>query len=91
MEEAYRTCLSDLPGNRYITVVATVASGISYLGAPFVIPLIKRHRRYQHAIISLSCKSSCQLVISETLNLVCNLLSLLISAWALCIAGIALA
>ncbi|TWU78522.1 hypothetical protein ED733_001003 [Metarhizium rileyi] len=42
---------SEFAGNRYIAVVGTVASGISYLGAPFVIPLIKRYQRYQRAMI----------------------------------------
>ncbi|TDZ14641.1 Aspyridones efflux protein apdF [Colletotrichum orbiculare MAFF 240422] len=37
--------------NRYIPVVGSVASGISYLGAPAVTPLIKRFQRYQGLMI----------------------------------------
>ncbi|KAK2591193.1 hypothetical protein QQS21_011127 [Conoideocrella luteorostrata] len=37
--------------NRYIAVVGTVASSISYLGAPFITPFIKRYQRFQHKMI----------------------------------------
>ncbi|KAL0940060.1 MFS monocarboxylate [Colletotrichum truncatum] len=37
--------------NRYIPVVGSVASGISYLGAPAITPLIKRYQRYQTQMI----------------------------------------
>ncbi|KAF9874269.1 MFS monocarboxylate [Colletotrichum karsti] len=37
--------------NRYIPVVGSVASGISYLGAPAVTPLIKRYQRFQTQMI----------------------------------------
>ncbi|KAF6806044.1 MFS monocarboxylate [Colletotrichum sojae] len=37
--------------NRYIPVVGSVASGISYLGAPAITPLIKRFQRYQGLMI----------------------------------------
>lgn len=44
--------------NRYIPVVGSVASGISYLGAPAVTPLIKRFQRFQTQMIWAGCKSS---------------------------------
>lgn len=42
--------------NRYIPVVGSVASGISYLGAPAITPLIKRFQRYQGLMIWTGCE-----------------------------------
>ncbi|BFZ58362.1 hypothetical protein PYCC9005_005424 [Savitreella phatthalungensis] len=37
--------------HRFVSVIGTVASGISYMGAPVVIPLLKRTRPYRAAMI----------------------------------------
>ncbi|KAH8816590.1 MFS transporter, MCP family, solute carrier family 16, member 10, variant [Xylogone sp. PMI_703] len=37
--------------NPYIPVVGTIASGISYLGAPFMVPVVKKYARYQRHMI----------------------------------------
>ncbi|KAH7383518.1 major facilitator superfamily domain-containing protein [Cadophora sp. MPI-SDFR-AT-0126] len=37
--------------NPFISIVGTVASGISYLGAPLIIPVIKRYSKYQRHMI----------------------------------------
>ena len=55
----YYSTLPQFAGNRYISVVGTVASGLSYLGAPFIMPLIKRYHKYQRHMIWIGC--SCQL------------------------------
>ena len=38
-------------GNKNISVVGTVATGISYLGAPLISPIVKRYHRYQRHMI----------------------------------------
>jgi predicted MFS family arabinose efflux permease len=43
--------LPDFKDNPYISVVGTSASGISYLGAPLVIPLIRRWSKYRTHMI----------------------------------------
>lgn len=40
--QEYYTSLPLFKDNSYITIVGTTASGISYLGAPLAIPLIRR-------------------------------------------------
>ncbi|KAJ5154974.1 MFS monocarboxylate [Penicillium coprophilum] len=47
----YYSELPEFAGNPYISVVGTVASGISYLGAPFTAPFIKRFQKYQRQMI----------------------------------------
>ncbi|KAJ5519679.1 MFS monocarboxylate [Penicillium fimorum] len=47
----YYSELPEFSGNPYISVVGTVASGISYLGAPFTAPFIKRFQKYQRQMI----------------------------------------
>ena len=47
----YYTGLPAFKDNRYISVVGTSASGISYLGAPLVVPLIRRWSRYRTHMI----------------------------------------
>lgn len=42
--------------NPFISIVGTVASGISYLGAPLVIPVIKRYSKYQRHMIWIGCQ-----------------------------------
>ncbi|KAN0101995.1 MFS general substrate transporter [Hyaloscypha variabilis] len=47
----YYSHLPQFADNPYIPIVGTVASGISYLGAPLVTPFIKRYSRYQRQMI----------------------------------------
>ncbi|KAJ4335570.1 hypothetical protein N0V95_008866 [Ascochyta clinopodiicola] len=43
--------LSEFKDSPYISIVGTTASGISYLGAPFIIPFIQRWRKYRTHMI----------------------------------------
>ncbi|KAJ5303553.1 MFS monocarboxylate [Penicillium atrosanguineum] len=47
----YYSKLPEFSENHYISVVGTVASGISYLGAPLTAPFIKRYQRFQRQMI----------------------------------------
>ena len=49
--QAYYSTLPQFTSNRYISVVGTTASGISYLGAPIVVPFIRRWSRYRTHMI----------------------------------------
>lgn len=49
----YYTKIPAFKNNRYISIVGTSASGISYLGAPLVVPLIRRWPRHRlHMILA---------------------------------------
>jgi hypothetical protein len=48
--------MPEFAGNRYISVVGTIASGLGYLGAPVVMPLIQRYQRYQRQMIWVGCR-----------------------------------
>ncbi|KAJ5330012.1 major facilitator superfamily domain-containing protein [Penicillium brevicompactum] len=54
----YYSELPEFADSRYISVVGTVASGISYLGAPLTAPFIKRYQRYQRQMIWIGCTVS---------------------------------
>ncbi|KIW13339.1 hypothetical protein PV08_08527 [Exophiala spinifera] len=47
----YYSRLPQYANQPYVSVVGTVASGISYMGAPLIIPLLKRLGRYRTSII----------------------------------------
>lgn len=47
----YYSLLPQFKDNHYISVVGTTASGISYLGAPLVMPLIRRYSAYRTQMI----------------------------------------
>ncbi|KAK2050983.1 MFS general substrate transporter [Colletotrichum caudatum] len=47
----YYSKLPEFSDNPYISVVGTIATGLSYLGAPLVLPMIKRYQRYQRQMI----------------------------------------
>ncbi|KAJ5169191.1 major facilitator superfamily domain-containing protein [Penicillium canariense] len=47
----YYSKLPEFSENPYVSVVGTVASGISYLGAPLTAPFIKRYQRFQRQMI----------------------------------------
>lgn len=49
--QEYYTSLPEFSHNRYISVVGTSASGIAYLGAPFITPLIQKWARYRTHMI----------------------------------------
>jgi hypothetical protein len=54
----YYSHLPQFADNPYIPIVGTVASGISYLGAPLVTPFIKRYSRYQRQMIWVGCETT---------------------------------
>jgi hypothetical protein len=54
--QSYYSQLPQFAGNPYIPIVGTVASGISYLGAPLVTPIIKLYPQYQRHMIWFGCK-----------------------------------
>ncbi|KAK5957933.1 hypothetical protein OHC33_001123 [Knufia fluminis] len=47
----YYSHLPEFKDNRYVSVVGTTASGVSYLGAPLVTPLIRRWSAYRTQMI----------------------------------------
>ncbi|OCT49112.1 hypothetical protein CLCR_04874 [Cladophialophora carrionii] len=47
----YYSSLPEFKGDRYTSVIGTTASGISYLGAPLAVPLIRRWSRYRTQMI----------------------------------------
>ncbi|KAF2105583.1 MFS transporter, MCP family, solute carrier family 16, member 10, variant [Lophiotrema nucula] len=47
----YYSQLPQFAGNPYVSVIGTTASGISYMGAPIIIPLIKRFTKYRNRMI----------------------------------------
>ncbi|KAJ5646260.1 hypothetical protein N7490_002632 [Penicillium lividum] len=47
----FEALLWEFSHSPYISVVGTVASGISYLGAPLTAPIIKRYQRFQRQMI----------------------------------------
>jgi hypothetical protein len=49
--QEYYTSIPEFRNSRYISIVGTTASGISYLGAPLVIPFIRRWSRYRTQMI----------------------------------------
>jgi hypothetical protein len=53
----YYSGLPQFANNSYILIVGTVASGISYLGAPLVTPVIKRYLKYKRQVIMVGCKT----------------------------------
>jgi MFS family permease len=52
----YYSQLPQFKDSPYIAVVGTVASGMSYLAAPIVIPLIRRYSKYRYLMIWIGCK-----------------------------------
>jgi hypothetical protein len=51
----YYSQLPEFANHPYISIVGTVASGISYLGAPVVIPLNQRFSKYHRQMIWFGC------------------------------------
>ncbi|KAI0912395.1 major facilitator superfamily domain-containing protein [Ustulina deusta] len=49
--QEYYSKVPEFAGNRYISVVGTIASGFGYLGAPVVIPLLQRYQRWWRHMI----------------------------------------
>ncbi|KAF1987367.1 MFS transporter, MCP family, solute carrier family 16, member 10, variant [Aulographum hederae CBS 113979] len=47
----YYSQLPQFAGHPYISIVGTTASGISYIGAPIMIPIIKRFARHRRIMI----------------------------------------
>jgi hypothetical protein len=55
--QAHYSTLPEFKDSPYIAVVGTIASGMSYLAAPMIIPFIKRYSRYRYLMIWIGCKS----------------------------------
>ncbi|KAI8623287.1 major facilitator superfamily domain-containing protein [Xylariaceae sp. FL1651] len=49
--QEYYSTIPEFAGNRYISVVGTIASGFGYLGAPIIIPFIQRYQRWRRHMI----------------------------------------
>ncbi|KAI0465575.1 major facilitator superfamily domain-containing protein [Xylaria cf. heliscus] len=49
--QEYYSTVPEFAGNRYISVVGTIASGLGYLGAPVIIPFIQRYQRWRRHMI----------------------------------------
>ncbi|KAG6362586.1 hypothetical protein INS49_007678 [Diaporthe citri] len=49
--QEYYSRIPEFSGNRYISVVGTIASGLGYLGAPLIMPFIQRYQRWQRQMI----------------------------------------
>ncbi|OAG42755.1 hypothetical protein AYO21_03038 [Fonsecaea monophora] len=47
----YYSHLPDFVHQRYISVIGTIASGMSYMGAPLIIPVLKRYAKYRGQMI----------------------------------------
>jgi ethanolamine transporter EutH len=47
----YYANLPEFANNPYIPIVGSIATGISYLGAPFMTPFVKRFPRHQRTMI----------------------------------------
>lgn len=53
----YYSQLPEYANQPYVSVIGTVASGISYMGAPIIIPFLKRTGRYRVYMIWVGCES----------------------------------
>ncbi|OAP61505.1 hypothetical protein AYL99_03708 [Fonsecaea erecta] len=47
----YYSQLPDFVHQRYISVIGTIASGMSYMGAPLIIPVLRRYAKYRRQMI----------------------------------------
>jgi hypothetical protein len=52
----YYSQIPEFTGNRYISVVGTIASGLGYLGAPVVMPYVQSHPHRRRQMILVGCK-----------------------------------
>lgn len=53
----YYTQIPQFKDNSYVSVVGTVASGLTYMAAPIIIPLTKRFARWRRRMIWIGCTS----------------------------------
>jgi len=54
----YYSQLPEYANQRYVSIIGTVASGISYMGAPIIIPFLKRTGQYRVYMIWVGCELS---------------------------------
>ncbi|KIW29467.1 uncharacterized protein PV07_05281 [Cladophialophora immunda] len=47
----YYSQLPEFVNQRYISVIGTIASGMSYMGAPLIIPVLRRYAKYRRQMI----------------------------------------
>lgn len=53
----YYTHSPQFKDNPYVSVVGTVASGLTHMAAPIIIPLTKRWAKWRRLMIWIGCKS----------------------------------
>jgi hypothetical protein len=53
----YYTQLPQFKDDSYVSVIGTVASGLTYMAAPIIIPLIKRFARWRRRMVWIGCTS----------------------------------
>ncbi|KAI5357336.1 putative major facilitator superfamily, MFS transporter superfamily [Septoria linicola] len=51
--QEYYSQLPEFEASPYISIIGTVASGMSYMAAPFIIPVVKRYSKYRRHMIWL--------------------------------------
>ena len=53
----YYSQLPQFKNNAFVSVIGTVASGLTYMAAPIIIPFIKRFARWRRRMIWIGCAS----------------------------------
>jgi hypothetical protein len=66
--QAHYSTLPQFKDSPYIAVVGTIASGMSYLAAPIIIPFIKRYSKYRYLMIWIGCKSYIPVLLRPSLH-----------------------
>ena len=56
--QAHYSTLPQFKDSPYVAVVGTIASGMSYLAAPIIIPFTKRYSKYRYLMIWIGCESA---------------------------------
>ena len=53
----YYSQLPQFKDDSFISVIGTVATGLTYMAAPIIIPLIKRFARWRRRMVRIGCTS----------------------------------
>lgn len=64
----YYSRLPEFENSPYISVIGTVASGMSYMAAPVMITIIKRLKRHRKTMIYVGCRPQTQIRWISTLT-----------------------
>jgi len=54
----YYSKLPEFQDSRFISVIGTVASGMSYMAAPVMIVVVKRFNKYRRVMIWVGCRTT---------------------------------